>query len=141
MAFLSHNGNGGAVTILPPTPKSITGRSLAHQLLDKRQRACLAADVTEGVVQLVLTGAQLATVFDVSPSYIALARKLAPGKRAAILRGYDPTPFASLMIRKISVPARSVANTGISDSELVSQIRAIGVDRVLAAACTAEAAE
>jgi hypothetical protein len=131
----------GPVTLLPPTPKSITGRSLAHQILDKRQRACLAADVAEGLVQLGLTQAQLATVFDVSPSYVALARKLPAGKRAAILRGWDPTSFASLMIRKISVPAKSVVNTDISDSDLVAQIRAIGLDRVLTAAVVAEAAE
>jgi hypothetical protein len=116
MGHLLRNGNGGAV-ILPPTPKTISGRALAHRRLDKRQRACLAADVIEGFVRVKPTVTQIAVMLDVSPAYIAIARRLPLGKRAAISRGWDPTPFAALVHKTVTVPAK-VINSTITDADL-----------------------
>jgi hypothetical protein len=137
MAALSQNGNGKAVTILPPTAPAISGRSLVHRQLDKRQLACLAADVIEGLTTIDPTQSQVATLFGVSLAYIRVALRLDPGKRAAIVRGWDPTSFANLV-----KPRRKVlAITDASNASLVDLIRKIGVERVLEAACAAEAAE
>jgi hypothetical protein len=138
MALQDANGNGGAV-ILPPTPKVITGQSLVHRRLDKRQRAVLAADVSDGLVRFAPSQKQLADIFGVSIPYIELARKLSPGKRQAILRGWDPMSFAAPKTgTSMSV---KVINSTLTDDELVKTIRAVGVNRVLEAAVAAEAAE
>ena len=87
-----------AATLLPPiTTQTITGASLAHRQLDKRQRAVLAADMLDGLVTFTPSAKQLADIFDVSVPYINVARKLSAGKRAAILKGWDPVSFADLM--------------------------------------------
>ena len=92
------NGGPAAATLLPPTPtRTIVGAGLAHRHLDKRQRACLAADVIDGVVTFIPSQQQLAHIFGVSVPYIELARKLPIGKRTAILRGFDPVSFVELM--------------------------------------------
>jgi|SRR6516225_5044334 hypothetical protein len=132
MALHSQNGNGRAVTILPPTPSTISGRSLAHQHRDARQKACLAADVLAGLTAIDLTQAQLATLFGVSVAYIQVARGLDPGKRAAIVRGWDPTPFA-----KLRKPRRKVSANQL-DELLEGLIRTLDVDRALEAAVAIE---
>jgi hypothetical protein len=137
MVLHSTNGNGGAV-ILPPTPKVIRGRSLAHKRLDKRQGACLAADVIEGLTVITPTQAQVATMCGVSLAYVRIALGIPPGKRAAILRGWDSTPFAALITK---TGTTKVINTKITDTALVKAIRAIGTERVLNAAVVAETAE
>jgi hypothetical protein len=139
MAHHSKNGNGGngATTLIPPTTKVITGASLAHRQLDKRQRAALAADVISGAVTFTPTQAQIAQIFGVSVPYIQLARKLSPGKRAAILRGWDSTPFTELMPRRSAMlPAPNGAS--ITNLQLEHVIRAVGVERVLEAAVLVE---
>jgi hypothetical protein len=137
MAFHSTNGNGGAV-ILPPTPKVLTGRSLAHRRLDKRQRAILAANVLDKLTVFDPSQKQIAEMFGVSVVYVQLACGLSPGKREAILRGWDKTPFAALMPKSGTM---KVINSKITDRELVKAVRTIGVERVLTAAVAAEAAE
>jgi hypothetical protein len=95
---MSSYSNGHGTAILPPTTqKVITGASIVHRQLDKRQRAILAADVLDGMVRLDPSQKQLAQIFGVSVVYVAIARKLSPGKRVAILRKWDPTPFTELM--------------------------------------------
>jgi hypothetical protein len=134
MGFHSQNGNGGAI-ILPPTPKVISGRSLAHRQWDKRQRACLAADVIEGLTTITPTQIQVAALLGVSPAYVQIAHKLDPGKRAAIQRGWDSTSFATLTSRRkiLALPAPDIDQT-----DLENLIRVVGVDRALEAAAAVE---
>jgi hypothetical protein len=127
MANFSPNGNGKAVTILPPTTKVLDGRSLAHRHLTKRQRACLAANICDGLTRIVPTQRQVADMCGVSLSYVRLALTLHPDVRVPA----NVRPRVST----------KVVNHAITDSELVTAIRKIGVDRVLSAACMAEAAE
>jgi hypothetical protein len=130
MPLLSQNSNGnGGATLIPPTPtKVIDGRALAHRHLNKRQRACLAANLYDGLTRIVPTQRQVADMCGVSLSYVRLALALPPGMRVP----------ANVRLRHVSTKA---VNHAITDSELVAAIRKIGIDRVLAAACTAEAAE
>ena len=137
------NGNAGAVTILPPATKVITGVSLVHRQLSKAQRAVLAADVIDGLARFVPTNQQVATAFGVSQTYIDIARKLTPGKREAILRGWDPTSFAELMHspRQLSLAGPAIPDMKvIPDIVLENLARAVGPERMLAAACAAESA-
>ena len=132
------NGGPKAATLLPPIPtQTIVGAGLANRHLDKRQRAVLAADVLDGTVRLNPSQKQLADIFGVSVVYIAIAQKLSPGKRAAILRGWDPTSFAELMPRRSAMlPAPNGAS--ITNLQLEYVIRAVGVERVLEAAVAVE---
>jgi len=89
------SGGPQAATLLPPTTtQTITGASLAHRQLNKRQRAVLAADMLDGLVTFSPSQTQLANLLGVSIPYINVARKLSAGKRAAILKGWDPVSFA-----------------------------------------------
>jgi hypothetical protein len=135
MGLHSHNGNGGAV-ILPPPTRTIYGRSLAHRQLDKRERAILAADVIDGLARIVPTQAQVAAMFGVSVPYVQIARDLSPGKRAAILHGRDPTSFAKLArpSRQLTLPVV----TEIPNSVLENLIRSAGIERVLDVAAAVE---
>jgi hypothetical protein len=139
MDLHSRNGNGGAV-LLPPTPQVLTGQSLVHRLLDKRQRAVLAAGVSDGLVRFVPSQKQLADIFGVSIPYIELARRLSPDKRAAIVRGWDSTSFAKLLRPqrqlRLKLPAPNCAS--ITNLQLEHVIRAAGVERVLDAAVAVE---
>jgi hypothetical protein len=128
------NGGPVAATLLPPIPtQTIVGAGLANRHLDKRQRAVLAADVLDGTMRLNPSQKQLADIFGVSVVYIAIAQKLSPGRRAAILRGWDPTPFTELMPRRSAMlPAPNL--------QLEHVIRAVGVERVLEAAVAVESA-
>jgi hypothetical protein len=140
-------GNGrGTATVLPPT-KTIVGRGLAHRHLDARQRACLAADVLDGAVQLDPSQKQLAEIFGISAPYIQVARKLSPGKRAAILRGWDPTSFADLVnpsrqlqpqLRLRAPDAKANGKSSISDTEIENMIKAVGIERTLEVAAQVE---
>jgi hypothetical protein len=128
----------GFATLLPPIPtRTIVGAGLANCQLDKRQRACLAADVLDGMATVALSQKQLADIFDVSVPYIAIARRLSLGKRVAILKGWDPTSFADLVHpqqRQLLVPNCA----SITNLQLEHVIRAVGVDRALEAAVAVE---
>jgi len=138
------NGGPVAATLLPPIPtQTIVGAGLANRHLDKRQRACLAADVIDGVTTLTPSQKQLADLFNVSVRYVQLARNLSPGKRAAILRGFDSLPFAELMNppRQLSLAGPVIPDMKvIPDIVLENLARAVGPERMLAAACAAESA-
>jgi hypothetical protein len=137
----SKNGNGGAVTILPPTTKVITGVSVAHRQLDARQLAVLAADVADRLATFIPSQQQLARIFGVSVPYIRAAQKLSPSRRAAILRGEDSTSFAELMNppRQLSLAGPVIPDMKmIPDTVLENIIRVTGVERVLEIACAVE---
>jgi hypothetical protein len=129
MVYHLKNGNGKAVTLLPPTPKVMDGRSLAHRQYTKRQRACLAANLYDGLMRLNPTQRQAADLYGVSLAYVRLALALHPDVR--VPANVRPRPRVSA----------KVVNPTITDIELVKAIRAIGVNRVLDAAVVAEAAE
>jgi hypothetical protein len=127
--------NGRSAAILPL--RTIRGHSLAHCQLTKQQRAVLAADVIDGLAAFVPSHKEVATIFGVSTPYINVARRLSPGKRAAILKGWDPTSFTDLVHpqqRQLRVPNCA----SITNSYLETVIRAVGVDRALEAAVQVE---
>jgi hypothetical protein len=130
MEYYSKHGNGGAVTILPPpVKKTVSGYSLAHRHLTKRERAILAANLFDGQVRLTPTQRQVADMCGVSLTYVRYALALPPDVR--VPANVRPPRH---------VPAK-VINSDIADSELVKAIRTIGIERVLEAAVAAEAAE
>jgi hypothetical protein len=88
------------------------GRSVAHRKLDKRQRACLAANLADGLATLQPTIVQAAMLLGVSPAYVAQAQCLTPERRAAILSGSDATSFHALLDapKRLALPA-PVSNT------------------------------
>jgi hypothetical protein len=142
MEFHLKNGNGGA-EILPPTTKTIGGRGLARRKLDPRQKACLVADVLDGVTTFTPSQKQLADIFGVSVVYIETARRLAPGKREAILRGWDPTSFADLLrpSRQLSLVGPVIPTVKvITDTDLENLVRCVGTERLINAAVAVERA-
>src|SRR5262245_42703717 len=129
MAYSTTNGNGGAA-IIPPTPiRTITGHSLVHRDLNKRQLAVLCANVVDGLALYIPTQKELADIFGVSVRYVEIARGLSLLRRAAILKGRDQTSFAELS------PPRQLAlkmiKPEISDTQLENLVRAVGVERML----------
>jgi hypothetical protein len=128
----------GFATLLPPIPtRTIVGAGLANCHLDKRQRACLAADVIDGLVTFIPSQKQLADLLGVSVPYINVARRLSAGKRTAILRGWDSTSFTDLVCpqqRQLLAPNCA----SITNLQLEHVIRAVGVDRALEAAVAVE---
>jgi hypothetical protein len=145
MGLHSRNGNGhGTVTILPPPPpppRTILGAGIAHRHLDARQRACLAADAYDQLAVLIPSITQLAIFFTVSVPYIRTALKLSPARRAAILAGQDATSFAGLMNppKQMSLLGPVLPTTKmITDADLEQMIRAVGLERALAAAIVVE---
>jgi hypothetical protein len=135
------NGSNGSATLLPPIPtRTIVGAGLANRHLDKRQRAVLVADVLDGVVTFTPTMAQLASIFGVSVTYVELARKLPIGRRSAILRGWDLVSFAQLMPRRSAMLPALITDekAEIPDCVLENLARAVGTERMLAAAVAVE---
>jgi hypothetical protein len=134
----SYIGNGHGTAILPPIPtKTILGAGIANRHLDARQKACLAADVLDGLVTFIPSQKQLADLLGVSVPYINVARKLSPGKRVAILKGRDSTSFEGLVHpqhRQLLVPNCA----SITNSYLETVIRAVGIDRTLEVAIGVE---
>jgi hypothetical protein len=137
MHSYSSDGRQAATLLLPIPTRTIVGAGLGNRRIDKRQRACLVADVLDGTMTFVPSVQQLADIFNVSIPYVNVARKLSPGKRAAILRDWDPTSFADLVHsqqRQLRVPNCA----SITNLQLEHVIRAVGVDRALEAAIAAE---
>jgi hypothetical protein len=135
------NGNGSAATILPPTKTVITGVSLVHRRLTKAQRAVLAANVIDGLARYVPTNQRVYADFGMSQPYVDIARRLTPQRREAILRGWDQTSFAELMNppRQLSLAGPLTPNMKVvTDADLEQMIRAVGLERALAVACTVE---
>jgi hypothetical protein len=128
-----HGGNGTATVILPPTPKVITGASLAHRLLSKPQRAVIGANIADGWVRYSPSLKELAALLHVSQPYIDLARTFSPEKRDAILRGWDTQSFAVLLHRPRQLPLPI-----ITDEMLESLAHTVGCERMLNAAAAVE---
>jgi hypothetical protein len=129
---------------IPDARVVITGASLVHRQLDKRQLAVLAADILDGQLRFVPTQRQLAALLNVGVRYIQIAGTLSPGKRAAIFRGRDHTGFAKLLPTQqpplsplpTFIPVRELTN--ISDEELVTMANLVGnAERWLAAGAAA----
>jgi hypothetical protein len=121
---------------------TLSGRGLNTRRLDKRQRACLAANAKEGLTQIDWSIAQYAAALKVSRPYIDLARTFSPAKRVAIIEGHDRTSFVALLKapqQQLSLPLTN----GKSDDadELVAVVRKYGTTRVLDACVAAEIAQ
>lgn len=113
------NANSGA------TP--LDGRALRH--LNARQRACLAANILAEPGPFTPT--LLTNILRITPAYIAVARKMSPATRLAILAGTDTRSFGPMLKTKKN-------GSGIDDSKLLAIVREVGIDRTLAIACVAE---
>jgi hypothetical protein len=115
----------------------LSGRALVHRKLDKRQLACVAANVAEGQTRIDWSVAQLVAVLKVSRAYIDLARSFSPEKRKMIVDGVDCTSFAALLkapeLQQLAIPApkrRILANgKSIDDVTLLAVVRNAGVER------------
>jgi hypothetical protein len=133
---MSFYANGhSAATIFPPTTAVLTGASLAHRRLDKRQRAVLAADIFDGQRYLP-SKKELVHLFGVSLPYIEIALRLTPDLRRAILNGRSTVSFVDLARspRQLKLPMCA----SITNQQLEHVIRIAGVERALAAACAVE---
>jgi hypothetical protein len=120
------NGNG-------TNAKVLSGRGLVHRHLDKRQLACVAANVIEGSTDIDWSIAQLMAALKVNRQYIEVACTLSPEQRQAIIDGRDQTSFVTLL--------KTVNGNGKDDDVIVALVRKLGTARVLDACCTVEAAE
>jgi hypothetical protein len=119
------NGNGSATA----APRVLDGRGIPHRHPDKRRRACLAAELADGRAIVQLSIAQLVDLFDVSRTYIDVARRLTPGKRRAILSGRDATSFAALS----GPQAPRLASAPVNDDALVQLARSVRPERLFSA--------
>jgi hypothetical protein len=107
---------------------------------DKRQIACAAANVHIALASFKPSLRWLSFLFGVCEPYIALAIKLSPERRQAIIAGRDQTSFVTLLKapeRQLTLPKPEA----ISDAQLVDFVRAVGSNRVLNAAVAVEAAQ
>ena len=121
------NGNG-------TNAKVPSGRGLVHRHLDKRQLACVAANVIKGSTDIEWSVAQLMAALKVNRQYIDVACTLSPEKRAAIIDGRDQTSFVTLL--------KTVNGNGKDDDAvIVALVRKYGPARVFDACCTVEAAQ
>jgi hypothetical protein len=138
----SKNGNGRAVTILPSTPRVLRGASLVHRELNKTQLAVLGANITDGLTRYVQTNQEVAASLGVSQTYINAARRLPPERREAILKGWDTATIAELMNppHQVSLRGPVIPDMKVSDVDLEQMIRAVGLERALAAAVAVESA-
>jgi hypothetical protein len=80
-----------AITNLKTTTstKILSGRALAHQHLSASQRAGLAAQILESEASIVPTVHQIATLLEVSVTYVQAARRLSPADRDLVAHGLD----------------------------------------------------
>jgi hypothetical protein len=127
------------------TNGTLSGRGLICRRLDKRQLACVGANVDEGLTRIKWSVAQLAAALRVSRVYIDLARKLSPAKRQAIIDGRDGTSFVALLKAdpQLTLPLWQQSTNGhgeINDAEIVALVRKYGTGPVLEACCAVEAA-
>jgi hypothetical protein len=130
---MSKQVHNGSVAVIQ---RVISGRGIAHRQLDKRQRACLGADVADGVAVLQLSIRQLARLLGVCEQYIRAAQQLSPHKRGAILSGQDTTSFAVLLTP--SEPTLALpAPKPVTDDDLAHLAHVVGADRWLHAAAEA----
>lgn len=118
----------------------IGGRFLAHTHRDRIARAFIAADLHAGTTQLVrptmTQSAYLARV-NVTYAWWAFRRQ---AERPAIERG--DIPLVPTGITKPNGGMLPASITGhVADSEVISFVRSVGINRVLEAAVAVEAAQ
>jgi hypothetical protein len=134
---MRNDSNSGSPTTVQ---RVISGRGVANLHSDKRQLACLAADWVTGSVEVRPSIRQAAALFGVSATYVNKALKLADHKRAAIEDGRDHTSF-EVIGRPLALPKpNGNGSTVMTDDELGTIAKAVGPDRMLAAAITADLA-
>ena len=119
--------------------KVLSGRGLVHRHLDKRQLACLAANVLEGSINIDWSVAQLMAALKVNRQYIDVACTLSPERRQAIIDGRDQTSFAALL-KAVNGNGKN-GNGKDDDAVIVALVRKYGPARVFDACCTVEAAQ
>ncbi len=130
MLRLTTNGNGSAIA----APRVLNGRGIAHLRNDKKRRAVLAAELADGRTIVQLSVGQLASLLNVSRSYVDIARKLTPEMRQAVLAGRGNGAFRAFAARVI-VPSKVEI---LSEESLAALAHHVGPDRWLAAACRAD---
>jgi hypothetical protein len=109
---------------------AICGKSVAHKKnLDKRARACLAANWLEGQ-PLKPTKRLAARMFQVSEPLVAFALRLSVEQRDPIIEGQDQT--TKFLARRNPVGnGHAVNGNGISDAELEALVLEVGIERLL----------
>jgi hypothetical protein len=124
---------------VPTVNATITGRFLAHSPASAVARAFRAADLHTGAVQLVQpTMVQAAYLAGTSTTYARQAA-LRLAERAAIENGTIPLMPPARAIPRANGLALAVLGPELDDSMLVSIAHAVGPERMLAAAVSAEA--
>jgi hypothetical protein len=123
------------------TIAALSGCGLIHRHFDKRQLACIGADVKEGLITIKWSVAQLATVLNVNRVYIDLARTFSAEKRAAIISGRDMTSFVALLKAPEPQLTLPLTNGKSDDAEIVAVVQKYGTTRVLDACVAAEIAQ
>jgi hypothetical protein len=118
----------------------LSGRGLVHRDLDKRQLACVAANVVDGLTSIDWSIAQLAIALKVSRQYVDLARKLSPERRQAIIDGRDQMSFVNLL-QAAERPLALPKPTANGETDLFDTVRKYGIARTLDACCAIEAAQ
>jgi hypothetical protein len=116
-------------------PRTITGQNLARKKRTPTERGLLAADLAAGrVVVSDLTLRQAVMLTGASPSYASAAAALDDRERSAVARGWRRLiPYIAK--QALPVPAPTIA---ITDRDLESVIRVVGIDRMLEAAVAVE---
>ena len=131
----THGANGTTVPVL-------SGRGLIHRNLDKRQLACIAADVIEHKTDIEWSIAQIMASLKVSRAYIDVARGLSPERRAAIINGRDQTSFVTLI--KAANPQLPLWANGnghdLDDAMLLALVRKVGPARMFDAVVAVDSA-
>jgi hypothetical protein len=98
--------NFNATTAPAQSPRSVTGRNIAHAVRDAGARAFLAADLVRGTVVLEKpTIVQACEITGVWYPYVRAALLATPAERFEIERG--ARSFGSLYAEKTSAPAPS----------------------------------
>jgi hypothetical protein len=99
----------------------IKGAGVANRHADKRQLAALAATILEGDTGFTPSLRQLAQLFNVSVTYVSLARQFSPATRKAIRAGANVSFTAVLNGPKapLALPAPRI----VTDEELETVVR------------------
>jgi hypothetical protein len=117
----------------------VTGRYCAHNWLDRPGRACLAVDLYLGRKRLIHPTMPIAAfAARIHPVCAWQEYRCQLDKEAIQARRMNgAAPAAS----PTTVPSPSPASQEVNDREVVDFVRAVGVGRVIEAACAVEAAQ
>ena len=91
-----------------PAVRVVDAHSLAHRKIDKAVAACNAADLVDGLTQLLNPTIKVAAVAcDVSQSYVVAALRLSPVQRDAVRR--RERSLASPPVKALPAPVNAKA--------------------------------